>query len=154
MGYVPVYSSDSTLLGIRSDTARAIKSAGKIYVFGNNILQSDPGYGVHILDKTNPSQIRNKGFIHIKGNSEIAIKGSYLYANSYNDLVVVDISDWANAILVRRLPNAFVQGNSVGYRQYIPLPERNVYYDCMSLQSGIHVGWKKDSIYSNACYYR
>ncbi len=156
LGYKPVFSSDTSILRIVADTARPVKNAGKIYAFGQFIFQNELGEGVHVLDNSDPASLRNAGFIRIKGNSEISIKGPHLYANSFTDLVIVDISNWQQPKEVKRLPLVFRQGASVpGGRNFIPLPEKNVYYDCHQFSSArIQTGWQKDSILDNTCFYQ
>ncbi|HEV7331089.1 MAG TPA: hypothetical protein VGN63_08630 [Flavisolibacter sp.] len=154
-GYKPVYSTDTSVLQVVADTPRTVLNAGKIYAYKNLIYQNEVGEGIHVLDNSNPSQIRNIGFIRIKGNSEVSIKETFLYANSFADLVVVDISDWRQPKEVKRMKNVFAQGGSIqGAYRYIPLPEHNVYYDCMSFQPGIQTGWVRDSIWDNTCFYQ
>jgi hypothetical protein len=154
-GYKPVFSTDTSLLRVMADTARPVKWAGKIYAMNHLILQNELGEGIHVFDNANPAAIRNMGFIRLKGNSEMSIKGSFLYANSFTDLVIVDISNWRYPKEVRRLKNAFQQGGSVsGSYMFIPPPERNVYYECTGFGTGIQTGWEKDSILENNCFYR
>jgi len=156
LGYVPIYSNDPAAYAITADTPRAMKYPGKIYVKGNLIFQNDQGFGIHVFDKTIPSSPKNIGFINLKGNLEISIKGNYLYGNSYADLVVVDISNWRQCKEVQRIKNAFWQGSNAYAKNpylYIPPPERGVYYQCIDLNKGVQVDWKQDSIYNNTCYY-
>jgi hypothetical protein len=156
LGYKPVFSKDTTLLRIVADTARPVKNAGKIYALGTFLFQNELGEGIHVLDNSDPTNLRNVGFLRIKGNSEVSIKGSFLYANSFADLVIVNISDWRQPREVRRLKNVFQQGLSAntGFN-FMPPPERNVYYECQSWSPGsIQTGWEKDSIVNNNCYYR
>src|SRR5690606_26387350 len=96
LGYKPVFTVDSSILKISVTSPQQVKNPGKIYVKGNLIFQNDLGSGIHVIDNTVPSVAANIGFIKILGNSEISIKGNMLYANSFTDLVVVDISDWQN----------------------------------------------------------
>jgi hypothetical protein len=148
VGYKPVYSTDSSLLHVQATGPQPVKFAGKIYVKGNLIFQNDLGSGVHVIDNTNPASAARIGFIRIIGNSEISIKGNYLYANSFTDLVVIDISNWQNVSEVKRMPNAFSQGS------FIPLPEHGVYYECGQFYTNkFQTGWVKDSIYSSCGYY-
>ena len=156
VGYKPVFSRDTTILRVIADTARPVKNAGKIYAMGNFIFQNELGEGIHVLDNTDPFKLRNIGFIRVKGNSEMSIKGSHLYVNSFADLVIVDITDWRKPKEIRRLPTVFHQGASVpGGYNFIPLPEKNVYYDCtMFSAGGIQTGWEKDSIFDNTCFYQ
>jgi hypothetical protein len=154
-GYRPVFSTDSSLAAIKSDTARKIKVPGKIYVKDGLIFQNDIGLGVHILDASDPAHLLPLGYIHIPGNNEISIKGNFLYANSYQDLVVVDVSNWSNVQLVRRIPNAYNNGTSYyRFTPVVPVPEHGVYYQCYGFElnpSKVHTGWVGDSIYPQ-CY--
>lgn len=155
LGYKPVYSRDTAILRIVADTARLVKHAGKIYAKDHLIFQNELGEGIHVLDNSNPEQIKNLGFLRIKGNSEISIKGNVLYANSFTDLVIIDLADWRQPKEIRRLHNVFQQGGSVpGGYNFIPPPERNVYVECTGLYQGIQTGWEKDSILDNNCFYQ
>jgi hypothetical protein len=49
--------------------------------------------GIHVIDNSNPSAPKNISFIKIPGNVDLAVKGNYLYADSYTDLAVFNISD-------------------------------------------------------------
>jgi len=156
LGYVPIYSTDSSYYKIYSDTPHTTKNPGKIYVKDNLIFQNDNGYGIHVIDKTDPSSLKKIGFIYLMGNVEMSIRGNYLYANAYSDLVVLDISNWQAVKVIQRIRDAFKQGNEAHYSGailYIPPPEKNVHFECIDPYKGILVGWKKDSMYANTCYY-
>lgn len=151
LGYKPVYTTDSSILRVQAMVPQPVRFAGKIYVKGNLILQNDFGYGIHVIDNTNPASAARIGFIRVLGNSEMSVKGNYLYANSFSDLLVIDISDWQNVTEVKRIHYAFSQGG--GSSNFIPLPEHKVYYECPDLYSNkIHTGWVKDSVSTFSCY--
>jgi len=158
-GYKQVFTTDPDWLKIQSEGSRTMKNPGKIYVKDNLIFQNDIGYGIHVIDNSNPSQAKTIGFIKINGSSEISIKGNYLYTNSYTSLVVADVSDWQNVKEIKRIPNAFQQGQNAttNYGMYfIPPPEHGVYYDCygsVNSPGKIQTGWVRDSIY-NYCFYQ
>lgn len=152
LGYKPVFSDDSSLLFVKALGPQPVKFPAKIYVKGNLIFQNDLGSGIHVIDNATPSSPNRIGFIQLRGNSEMSIKGNYLYANSFADLVIIDVTNWQNPTEVKRIRNAFSQGSSVQY--FIPLPEHNVYYDCRySYYGKIQTGWLKDSV-EQYCYYR
>ena len=154
-GYKPVFSNDPELYKIKSEAPRAMKVPGKIYVRGNLIFQADIGSGIHVIDKTDPANVKPVGFIKVIGNSDMSITGNYMYVNSITSLVVVDISDWRDVKEVKRIPDAFIVGaESNTFQPMIPLPEKNVYYECTSLYSPgqVQTGWIRDSVY-NYCYY-
>jgi hypothetical protein len=153
-GYKPVFSVDSSLLLVKAMGPQPVNHPAKIYVKGNLIFQNDLGFGIHVIDNSNPSSPQRIGFIQLRGNSEMSIKGNYLYANSFTDLVVIDINDWQNPTEIRRILNAFYHGNSVNAPyNFIPLPEHNVYYECgyYNYHDKIQTGWTRDSIYQQ-CY--
>jgi len=153
LGYKPVYSSDPALIKVQSMSPQPVQSPGKIYVKGNLIFQSDFGNGIHIIDNTNPASPTRIGFIRVLGNSEISIKGNYIYANSFFDIVVIDVSNWQNATEIKRIPNAF---SAIGnhYINFLPLPEHRVSFECPQVYvDKVQTGWVKDSISKYSCYY-
>ena len=91
--YAPVYK---TLTEVRKDmkstTPQELKQTGKLYIYGKYIFLNEIDKGIHVIDNTNPSAPRNISFIPIPGNVDLAVKGNYLYADSYSDMVVFDIS--------------------------------------------------------------
>lgn len=92
--YKPVYKSLTEIRADMKNTAASpIRNAGKIYTYGNYLFVNEKDKGVHIIDNTNPSSPVNVSFIKIPGNYDIAVKGNYLYADSYSDIVVLDISN-------------------------------------------------------------
>lgn len=151
-GYKAIFTTDLSLLTIESEPPRDVTNPAKIYVKGNLIFQNDLGFGVHVIDNTDPRNPIRIGFIRIHGNSEMSIQGNYMYANCIKDLVVVDISDWQNAVEVKRIKDAFANGSAVFGVITVPVPERNVFYEC-DVEAGpkVHIGWVRDSIYDNNC---
>jgi hypothetical protein len=95
--YTPVYK---TLTEVRADmkvtAPQPLEETGKIYTYGKYIFISEANKGIHIIDNTNPSRPKNTGFIAIPGINDIAVKDNYLYADSYADLIVFNISNPQN----------------------------------------------------------
>ena len=104
---VPVVKS---LASIRNSVAvsaeRETNSNGKIYVADNLLFYIAKESGVHIFNNTNPALPVNIAFINLEGVHDIAVKGNYLYADNYVDLLVFDISNIASITLVRNIENA------------------------------------------------
>lgn len=86
-----------------------IVQSGKIYAYKNYIFVNDVGKGFHVLDNTDPSNPQNIAFIKLEGNYDISIKDDRLYADSYGDLVILDISDINNIKNAKRIENAIYQ---------------------------------------------
>lgn len=92
---VPEYISyeDFRSQPIASEAARELKAPGKMYFYNNFIFISELNEGIHIVDNSNPTNPQRVSFINVPGNRDIAVKGNMLYADSYVDLVIIDISD-------------------------------------------------------------
>jgi hypothetical protein len=147
-GWKPTYAADTSVKKIKYfNTPRPMSIAGKIYVFGNTIFQNDLGKGIHLIDNSNPATAKRVAFIELMGNTDIAIKGNYLYANNYNDLVVLDISDVTALKEVKRFKWAF---NTLDVQRPYPwvAPPDTGYYECPRFNNdSIIVSWAKDSVY-------
>ena len=108
--YTPIYETkEQVKLNIKSNPAKEIQSPGNLFVYGNYIFLNEIDKGVHIIDNTDPSNPVDKAFIDIPGNLDIAVKGNILYADMYQDLVAVDISDPLHAKWVKTLPDVFTE---------------------------------------------
>ncbi|TVZ27040.1 hypothetical protein JM83_2049 [Gillisia sp. Hel_I_86] len=104
---IPIIQSKADFrASISIDDPKKIEQSGKIYVYEDYIFVNDNGKGVHILDNSNFSPVKLK-FLNIPGNTDIAIKGDLLYANSKMDLVIFDISDLNNIKLKDRVEEVF-----------------------------------------------
>jgi len=131
---VPVYMDYSAFresFSFEKDVA--INGAGNIFVYNQYIFLSEEDKGIHVIDNTNPANPIPTGFMNIPGNTQMAVKGTYLYANSYIDLLVINISDMNNPDEVNRLRDVFEYSTPAINDKY---PCANVYKD-----KGVVVGW-------------
>jgi hypothetical protein len=114
--YEPVYTSLETLRSsVDLVEPQPVTAVGKIYFKDGFLFVNEPGEGIHIIDNRNPAAPIRKSFIKIPGNYDLAIKGNTLYADSYIDLVALDISDLTNVHEVNRIENMFMSYNSYGF---------------------------------------
>lgn len=108
INYEPVYISyDEMREGVASTAARELNNPGKIYFKAPYIFINERHEGVHIIDNSDNTNPQNVGFIKIAGNVDMAVKNNTLYADSYVDLVAIDISDPLNVSEVSRQENVF-----------------------------------------------
>lgn len=92
--YRPVYKTKQEVWAeIKSKPAKAIVNPGKISLFGSTIFLNEIDKGIHVIDNSNPSQPKNISFIEVPGNIDLAINGNRLYADLFNDLITIDISN-------------------------------------------------------------
>jgi hypothetical protein len=104
----PVYLSYEDLRSaVKIETSRDIEKPGKIYFKDNYIFINEIMKGVHVLDVSDPASPVKVGFIEIPGNVDIAIKEDVLYADSYVDLVAIDVSDLDNVKETGRVEDIF-----------------------------------------------
>jgi hypothetical protein len=112
--YEPIYTSRaSALAAINGNPVQGIDSAGKIYVQGSYIFISDPNKGIHVIDNRNPAHPVQAAFLSIPGNQDIAIKGNTLYADMYDALLAIDITDLHHVKITHQLEHLFIM------RQYV-----------------------------------
>lgn len=88
-----VITADEIRTGLKNEAARSLKNPGKLYFYNNYIFINERNEGVHVVDNNNPESPVNIGFVAIPGNVDIAVKGDLLYADSYVDLVTLDITN-------------------------------------------------------------
>jgi hypothetical protein len=91
---------------IANDNSKTLEKPGKIFLYNSLILINEFESGIHIYDNSNPSAPAHIGYISIPGNVDMAVRDNILYADSYVDLVAIDISDPLNAREVGRAENA------------------------------------------------
>jgi len=88
-------------------SAEAINQPGKFYFKDDFIFINEYQKGIHVVDNSNPENPQIVSFIEIPGNVDMAIKGDKLYADSYVDLLTIDISDMNNISEVDRDTSVF-----------------------------------------------
>ncbi len=131
-GYSPVFMTRAELeKSVKyAGESREIKDPAKIYVHGTQLFVSERYKGVHIIDFSNPRDMRQMGFIIAPGCIDIAVKGNILYLDNAVDLVAFDLdSKQVTERLVDLLPEP-------------ASPDGDIYYN--SPEGLICVGWKKN----------
>ncbi len=131
----PVYLSyDSLRTTVSVEEQQELRKPGKIYFKDNLIFINELRKGIHVYDNSNPEQPLYKAFIKIPGAVDMVIRENYLFADSYVDLVVLDISNISAPIEKQRITNAF---------DYL-LPEYDEKYELAEIdrKKGVVVGWE------------
>jgi len=113
--FEPVYTTMNEIRQqVTLEAPRTITTVGKIYYKDGYMYVNAPGEGIHIIDNRNPSQPVIKNFLAIPGNFDLAIKGKTLYADSFVDLVALDISNPLSVREVSRLDGVFKNYTTMG----------------------------------------
>lgn len=132
---VPVYMSFNEFRTsfTKSDPIE-ISQPGKIYFKDNYLFVNETGKGIHVIDNSDPANPSKTAFYEILGNVDMAISGNILFADSYIDLVAIDISDIENPIEIDRIENIFPDIVPEGDKWY---PYANV-----DKSQGVIVDWE------------
>lgn len=154
----PVYmSKDEFRASVKMESPRSMDNPGKIYLYNNTLFISEVNEGIHIVNNSNPANPQKVGFINIPGNVDIAVKGNALYADSYTDLITLDISDVNNVMEVSREEDVF-QYTLPGWNSSYPLatidPTKGVVVDWEVKEvtekcEGGDCGWNPTFVASN-----
>ncbi|UCH14905.1 MAG: hypothetical protein JSV22_02805 [Bacteroidales bacterium] len=135
--YVPEYMTlDEFRSSVKSTSPEEISNPGKIYYKDGYLFVNEVSEGIHIINNNNPANPQKVTFITIPGNNDLAVKGNILYADSYTDLVAIDISDLSDIKEVHRLDSLF-------FYYWPEVPDYS--YDIMIKrdESLIITGWKQ-----------
>lgn len=139
MANVPVYTDYATFRNSGGfEAARPIENKGNIYFKDGYLFLVEPDKGIHFIDNTNPSAPKQTGFLNVLGATGMAIKDNYLYVNSFIDLVVYDISSFANPTKVARLEDIFPGA--------LPFSDKNYPYQPIDKSLGVVTGWKVEKV--------
>ncbi|MFV1885046.1 MAG: LVIVD repeat-containing protein [Balneola sp.] len=146
--FEPVYISEAEFISsVELIAPRDLVDPGKIYFYDDFLFVNEINEGVHIIDNSNPALPVNVGFINIPANKDIAVRGTYLYADSNSDLLVFNIQDLNNPQLVSRTEGVFSNWSEI----YLGFP-----YQRIDPSKGIVVDWKEvkisETCESNDCY--
>ncbi|MDY6799796.1 MAG: hypothetical protein SVU94_01070 [Bacteroidota bacterium] len=136
---VPIYLSyEDFRNAIKAEPPQDIQNPGKIYFYNNLLFINEYLKGIHVIDNSNPSSPRELSFISIPGNVDIAIKNDILFADSYVDLISLDISDPKNITVVGRKKDIFPY--------ILPPYDDNYRIDEIDYSKGIVVDWELKKI--------
>lgn len=92
---------------IGSESARDLQNPGNLYYYKQYLLVNERREGIHVIDNSDPENPQNLGFISIPGNLDMAVRNNILYADSYLDLLTIDISNPLSPVIKDRDENRF-----------------------------------------------
>jgi hypothetical protein len=81
---------------VRSLPARDIQNPGKVVVSGKYLFVNEIKQGIHLIDNSDPTNPIPVSFIQIPGNGDFTVSENIIYADSYCDLISLDITDPGN----------------------------------------------------------
>jgi hypothetical protein len=145
-GNAPVYMTYGELrAAVTTEQDVELENPGKIYFKDDFIFIVEERKGIHVFDNNNPSSPVKKTFVSIPGVVDISISGNILYADSYIDLVVLDLQDINNIHEVARVKNIL---------PYVVPPADNDYpMAWVDENKGVVTGWEVKKIKEETEHY-
>jgi len=138
-GNAPVYMSYADLRkSIAEEQNVDLKDPGKIYFKDNYIFIVEELKGIHVYDNTDPSSPIKKVFINLPGVVDISISGYIMYADSFVDLVILDVQNVDNIHEVGRVKDIL---------PFTVPPVENEYpMGYVDNEKGVVIGWELKTI--------
>ena len=109
--YTPIQLTLADLRqAVSSKAPQTLVEPGKLYVKDQYLFIVEIKRGIHVFDNSDPSNPKAISFLNIPGNVDMAVRDNILYADSYVDLVALDISNPAAIKEVSRTETGFTNG--------------------------------------------
>jgi hypothetical protein len=142
-GMRPVYLPESSLNDIRNLPPQDINNTGTIFLRDTLFFMLETGRGIHVFSVQDPTWTYPVTFFKIPAISDFTIAGERLYADSWRDLVTLDISDILAIRVIQRQPGVF--------QPSLFPPNYQGLFECVDLSQGAVVGWEDTEIENPRC---
>jgi hypothetical protein len=145
-GNAPVYMSYPDLrAAVKNEQNVDLKNPGKIYYKDNYIFIVEELKGIHVYDNTNPASPVKKTFVNVPGVVDISVSGNVLYADSFVDLVILDVQDINNIRETGRVNDALPYT--------VPATGNKLPTAYVDSKKGVVIEWKvktiREKVYNN-----
>lgn len=138
-GNAPVYMTyDDLRKSVVTEQNVNLVNPGKIYFKDNYIFIVEELSGIHVFDNSNPASPVKKTFIKLPGVIDISISGSVMYADSFIDLVVLDLQNIDNIHEVGRVKDILPYT--------VPPTDNNYPMATIDQEKGVVTGWNVKTI--------
>lgn len=137
-GNLPIYWTYEELRSsFKVEPVTSIDYPGKTLISEDLILVNSPNKGLTIVDNQDPTKPVPKYFLNIPGNLDFLIRDKIIYADSFIDLLVIDIHDLGDIKLLKRFENILT------YDPYQAIKkEITIGYGTFDPEKGVIVGVK------------
>ncbi len=142
-GKQPVYLPASALDDIRSLEAQPIENTGPIFLLDTLFFMTEMKKGIHVFNVKDSSSIKNVVYFNIPAVTDFTINNGLLYADSWTDLLTIDINDLHNIQLLNREKNVFEP-------LLFPPLYRGI-FECVNVSLGAVVGWSDVRLQNVKC---
>lgn len=149
-GNAPVYMSyDELRTAVTTEPGRDLNNPGKIYFKDNYIFIIEEFEGIHIYDNNDPSSPEKKSFVRVPGIVDMAISGNVLYADSFVDMVILDLQNLSDIREIGRVKDLLPYT--------MPPVDNKLPVGHVDKEKGLVVDWEvrtiRERVYDNPVYY-
>jgi hypothetical protein len=155
VAFEPVYKRiDEMRMPAKYTAAKGLTSPGKIFYYKGYLLINEMNQGIHVIDNADPSNPINLGFIELQGSLDMAVHDDVLYADSYLDLVAIDITNPQAPSEINRVNDVFQNfysfSDQLGYLvEYKPMETKRT-IDCSNANWGNQMWIEADGVLMSA----
>lgn len=143
LGKRPVYVPASELRDIRNEAPQPIQLSGTIYLRDSLLFLLEQRKGIHVFNIQDTLNTINLAFFKIPAVTDFTLSGNLLYADSWKDLVVIDISDLQQIQVVDRILGVISPS-------LVP-PLYNGIFECVDESKGAILGWEDATLTNAKC---
>ena len=134
MGKRPVYLPESELNNITNLPPQPVGKTGPIFLRDSLFFMLEQKKGIHVFDVKDSSNVKALTFINIPAVSDFTISGNRLYADSWKDLLTIDISNLQQVSLLDRQSGVF--------QPLLFPPLYDGIFECVDESKGAVVDWE------------
>jgi len=142
-GKKPIYLPLNALLDIRNEAPQPIQLSGTIFLKDTLLFMLEQRKGIHVFNIKDSLNTINLTFIKIPAATDFTINGTVLYADTWKDLVVLDISNLLQIKEVNRIKDVI---NPILYP-----PLYNGFFECVDESKGAVVDWEDGTLVNARC---
>lgn len=143
VGKRPVYLPIAELGNIVNQPPEPIRESGTIVLLDTLFFLLEQKKGIHVFNVKDSLHISNLTFISIPAVTDFTVAGNRLYADSWKDLITIDISDLYQVRLIDRQTGVFSP------LLYPPLYDG--IFECVDESKGAVVGWEDTYLENVSC---
>lgn len=143
-GKKPVYATLEETRIIQNLPEQPVVATGGIFLMEPLFFMAEQRKGIHVYDVTDPALPVYLTFISIPAIGDFTISDKRLYADSWRDLVTLDISDIMNVKVIDRVENVFTP-------LFYPVNYQGS-FECIDETKGVVVGWKDAILKDARCF--
>lgn len=143
-GKRPVYIAHEALKDIRSQPPRSIGISGTIFLRDTLLFMLEQRKGIHVFNLKDSLNTVNLAFLQIPAVTDFTVSDHYIYADSWRDLVIIDIGDLSQIREVGRVEDVITP---VLY----PLLYNGI-FECVDESKGAVIDWEDAILKDARCF--